>query len=278
MTQITQEKTVLVLGASGQLGRMMCALGAGDGLSLIPVYRDLRSGGVLWSPGAPVPQTLRADAVLALWGVTVGAPSDLAQNCELALAAQAIGHEIGADRVLHCSSVAVYRPGPAPLTETCPTAPVNPYGEAKLAMEEALAQAQGVKSTVMRIGNVAGADSLFAAGRRDGTTRVTRYPNGFGPLRSYIAPGDLVRALRCLLTCNPEDLPSVVNLAAPKPVRMEDLAKAMGWHVDWTDVADDGRQDITMQTDRLRTLIDLGPDASDPTHIARDVISGGWHL
>lgn len=254
----------------------MCALGSGPDLRLIPVHRRPSPQGLVWSPGQPVPDGLRCDVVLALWGVTTGAALDL--NTELAVAAQRLAKQTGADRVLHCSSMAVYEPGPDALSEISRTAPVSAYGAAKLAMEQALSKAPSPRPIFLRIGNVAGADSLFAAGRRQGRITLTRYPDGQSPLRSYIAPSDLARVLRALTLADLSDIPDVVNLSSPVPVRMGDLAQAMEWPIDWSDVPDDGRQVIVMQTDRLSHLVPAMGFASDARSMAQDVRAGGWHL
>lgn len=276
MTRNPQTKTALVLGASGKLGRMMCALGSGPDLRLIPVYRRPSPQGLIWSPGQTVPDGLRCDVVLALWGVTGGALLDL--NTELAVAAQRLAKQTGADRVLHCSSMAVYEPRSDALSETSRTAPIGDYGAAKLAMERALSKAPAPRPVFLRIGNVAGADSLFAAGRAQGRITLTRYPDGHSPLRSYIAPSDLARVLRHLALANLDDLPNTLNVAAPHPVRMGDLAQAMGWPIDWKDVPDDGRQVIVMQTDRLSRFVPPNGFVAAAQSMAQDVRAGGWHL
>ena len=164
-----------MLGASGQIGRFFCALGgtfAGQSAEIIPVFRNTRAfgQGVSWHPGAPVPPGLRADAVVALWGVTRGSDAQLSANSALAEAAIGLARQVGAGRVVHCSSIAVYAPATAPMAEDWPTRPVNAYGLSKLRMEQtALAQSGGgPRSLCLRIGNVAGADSLLAAGRAQG--------------------------------------------------------------------------------------------------------------
>jgi UDP-glucose 4-epimerase len=62
------------------------------------------------------------------------------------------------------SSRKVYAPSAAPLAETDPTGPQDPYGRHKLAAEEALRDRLGARLTVLRLGNVFGDER--AAGRR----------------------------------------------------------------------------------------------------------------
>lgn len=77
----------------------------------------------------------------------------------------------GVHRILFSSTAAVYGEpiGEAPLSETAPTAPVNPYGATKLAFEEALrwtGQAGGLSYAVLRYFNAAGADPDGEIGER----------------------------------------------------------------------------------------------------------------
>ena len=89
------------------------------------------------------------------------------------------------------SSAAVYgRPeGDAPLSETTEPRRVSGYGRAKRAMEQAVAEGQGV--TCLRIGNVAGADQLLlnaATATAQAPLILDRFADGTGPDRSYIGP------------------------------------------------------------------------------------------
>ena len=132
----------IVLGASGKLGRMLRRFWRRSppaGLTAHWQYREIPHGeGVLWRPGDPPPSGMpKIDAILALWGVTPGPGRDLAENSRLAIAAMELGAALGAERVLHCSSAAVYEPGPDPLDETRAGGAINAYGAAKLAMEAA---------------------------------------------------------------------------------------------------------------------------------------------
>lgn len=69
----------------------------------------------------------------------------------------AIKHEV--DRFVFTSSIAVYGAAPPPMTEETPPAPIDPYGIAKLAVEQDLAAAYeyfGLDYTVFRPHNVYG--------------------------------------------------------------------------------------------------------------------------
>jgi UDP-glucose 4-epimerase len=69
--------------------------------------------------------------------------------------------ESGVKRIVFSSTCAVYgTPASLPITEDLPTAPVNPYGQTKLAFERALhwyGEAYGLRSAVLRYFNAAGA-------------------------------------------------------------------------------------------------------------------------
>ena len=73
------------------------------------------------------------------------------------------------ERFIFSSSAAVYgSPGPAPVTEDAPTAPVNPYGRSKLITEWTLrdaAAAHDFSYVALRYFNVAGADPDGRAGQ-----------------------------------------------------------------------------------------------------------------
>jgi UDP-glucose-4-epimerase GalE len=75
----------------------------------------------------------------------------------------------GIKRLVFSSSCAVYgEPVHIPITEAHPKAPISPYGENKLAVEEALIDAakKGLKSISLRYFNAAGADKNLRAGER----------------------------------------------------------------------------------------------------------------
>ncbi|MDQ2090955.1 NAD-dependent epimerase/dehydratase family protein [Marimonas arenosa] len=277
MPEMQQERHILVLGASGKLGRMLRNLwrdAPPPGLSIHWQYRKNPQGdGLVWQPGAPAPSDLpEIDAVVALWGVTPGPGRDLAENSRLAVAAMALAKALGAGRVLHCSSAAVYEPGPEPRAEPEAGGAVNAYGAAKLAMEAAIAEATasgGPPSCAMRIANVVGADSLFAAIDR-GAGRITldRFDGGAGPRRSYLSVPTLARALQALVTCPIDALPDVVNLADPEPYEMEELARAAGCAVDWRPAPPSAAAMVELDTGRLQRLTGVLPRTS-----ATDIIA-----
>jgi UDP-glucose-4-epimerase GalE len=75
----------------------------------------------------------------------------------------------GVNKFVFSSSCAVYgEPIHIPITEAHPKAPISPYGENKLAIEEALLDTtkKGLKSISLRYFNAAGADKNLRAGER----------------------------------------------------------------------------------------------------------------
>lgn len=284
---ICKTRDVLILGASGKLGRMLWRHwqdAPPEGLTMSWQYRENPAEGALcWQVGAPTQGVLpRVDAIVALWGVTPGAGPgagrDLAENRSLALEAMVLGDSLGARRVLHCSSAAVYAPGPEAMSETQAGGAINAYGAAKLEMEAALSEWSrghpgGPASCAMRIANVVGADSLFGAlARGDGPITLDRFAGGEGPWRSYVSVSALARAIEALLTCEEADLPEVVNIATPKPVAMEALVRAAGFGIAWRDAPAGAAAMVVLDTARLADMVAL------PTETPEDMIKGWRRL
>jgi len=75
----------------------------------------------------------------------------------------------GVHKIVFSSTAAVYGEGRAFLTEDSPTAPINPYGESKLAFERILrwyGQIHGLKFVSLRYFNAAGASARFGEDHR----------------------------------------------------------------------------------------------------------------
>jgi nucleoside-diphosphate-sugar epimerase len=273
--------TVLVLGAGGRLGRMVRALWTADPpAGFRPRYVTRRpADDVCWQPGDPPPDLAGVCAVIALWGVTRGDPSALSMNATLARTALDLAVALGAQRVVHCSSAAVYGSG-AFLAERDRLAPATAYGVSKAQMEAEIAawhtRHPGLPaSVVLRIGNVAGADSLFVNLRPGGQVTLDRFEDGQGPRRSYLAPRDLARVLAWAVTS--DDPPSLVNLAAPSPVAMADLARAAGVGVVWRPALPGAQPEVTLDTGRLASAFPGDPLLADPALLVSGVrCTGIW--
>ena len=167
--------------------------------------------------------------ILALAGVVRGDAAALALNGTLARAACDAAEAAGGRPVILASSAAVYGAGAGrPCAETDAPAPLAPYGAAKAAMEADLAARPGV--TVLRIGNVLGADALFGAPPPAEGRVLDILPSGHGPERSFIGPQAFARALSRLvrLLAAGAELPRVINLALPGVVAMDALLTAAG--------------------------------------------------
>ena len=82
-------------------------------------------------------------------------------DVDLCLARRIGGRDIA---YVMLSSRKVYAPSDAPLSETAPTAPSDPYGRHKLAVEQALRDLLGERLTVLRLANIFGYER--APGRR----------------------------------------------------------------------------------------------------------------
>lgn len=243
---------ICVLGATGRLGAILRRhwVLAPDQ----PVLWQARSGSVPdaaagwlawdmlsepWPSGVALPEGV----VLNLAGVTGGDANALAANVDLGLAGCEAARISGARHVFLCSSSAVYGRGSAKqhtLGENDVPQPANPYGEAKLRMEEAALEWASHPGrpglTLLRIGNVLGADALIGGVRQGRIVTLDPVPGQpEGPMRSYIGPRSLASVLWRLaeLAQAGAALPPVLNIAAPLPVGMAELLEAGGISWQW---------------------------------------------
>ena len=275
MAQKPHPVRALVLGANGKLGNMICAVfgaQAAPRLAIHPVSRD-GSVGLGWSVGQSPDLLPRVDAVVALWGVTPAHGTPLSENSGLALAAMDLGRRLGANRVLHCSSAAIYGPSDRPLHEEDTPAPASPYGAAKADMETVLRpppEDDGPVPVILRIGNVAGAESLFAAMGRDGPVTLDRFSDGHGPDRSYIAPGDLAKVLEVLCTLPRSRLHRVYNVAAPRVTAMADIVRAAGRDLRWRPAPEGALRRVALDTARLAEVCPMPDHSSDASWLVAD--------
>ncbi|MDZ4310577.1 MAG: NAD(P)-dependent oxidoreductase [Cypionkella sp.] len=255
----------LVVGASGRVGRLLARAWARVGQAPTLQHRgealaaDLPQ--VEWHPlsGASLDKG-RFRAMIVLAGVVRG---DMTLNALLAEACCAAAVQAGIAQVLLASSSAVYGVnGGLACRENTPTHPVNDYGRSKLEAEAVANgwRARGLAITALRIGNVAGADALLAGIQPGQPTMIDCFADGTGPVRSYIGPITLADVLARLLG---QDLPPVLNLGAPHPVAMADLAQAAG--ADWRYQAAPATayQRITLDCDLLAQHYRFAEDQSD---------------
>lgn len=285
---------VLVLGSGGRIGQFLVRSWASrPPANLLPLWhaRQARAATpehLAWDmlaqplPGAWQSQGRERNGpgtvVLCLAGVVAGDHAALAQNSALALAALEAGQAMGARHVFLCSSAAVYGHASGPQPETAAPRPCSAYGAAKLEMERAALdwharQAQPPGLTLIRIGNVAGADALLGcAVLRPGPVALDRFANGHGPSRSYIGPGRLAAVLARLLALAVSDraqrLPRMLNIAEPGPVAMQALlqAAALPWH--WRAAPATALQAQALDLARLARLMPL--PVADPARMVAE--------
>ena len=250
---------IVVLGSGGKLGRL-----------LRPVFPCpatwLTRGDVDVTDSNALCAALQgADAILCLAGITHGRPEPMDLNTDLATHVLDAARQVGAGRVFLFSSAAVYGRLPGVLTETGPVAPASPYGLAKLAMEHA-AQRHSHPCTVLRLGNVAGADAILG-GWKPGFALDT-LADGSTPRRSYIGPARLAHVLADL--CAADDLPALMNVAAPGAVQMGRLLDAAG--LEWRPRPADGETiaEVTLDTNRLARFTAFEPSDSTAQGVVAD--------
>jgi nucleoside-diphosphate-sugar epimerase len=269
---------ILVLGASGRLG---CALRVrvyrtklgGRPIDMIWQFRsretqpDGASSGqdLAWDLlGGECPPGLRADIVVGLAGIVPGRVQDMKRNVDIGLASLRVAQAVQARHVFLTSSAAVY--GNGPFGEQDTPVPLNAYGAAKLAMEQA-AQAwcadhagQGSRLgprlglTVLRIGNVAGADALLGPGPRHVDLDVGLDHRSLS--RSYIGPNrlsDMIVDLSQMAAAG-RALPPILNVALAPSVSFRDLLDAAGWAYTETLRPDLSPIDVELETGLLHGL------------------------
>ncbi len=257
---------LIVTGAGGRLGRILQAAWAEGGVPLRPVWTGRGAGlPVEWDLLADMPKGLpRGAVVLHLAGATPhGRHRAMLRNVALVPPLLRMCRETGARRLLFMSSAAVYPPG-GPWDEAAALAPSNPYGRSK-AEAEALIRAQShTPVTILRPGNIAGADALLGP-RAPEEILLDPVPGQLGgPLRSWIGARMLAHALAAL--CQ-RDLPPVLNLVQSPPLRMGELLQASGlpWRYGATPAA---VPVATQDTALLQTILPL-PRAS-PARLAAE--------
>jgi UDP-glucose-4-epimerase GalE len=265
---------LLVTGGAGYIGShaLRALLRAGHSAVVID---DLRAGHERFVTGAPLWKGdvgdrggLRAlferygpfDGVLHFAASisvaeSVRRPLDYFRNNvvgSLALIEAAVEH--GARAFVLSSSAAVYgHPELQPIPESCPPAPINPYGASKAAVEEALAhveRAHGLRWTALRYFNACGADPEgdlgechepethlipvaleAAAGLRPELVLFgTDYPTRDGTcIRDYVHVADLadahVRAIEALLEGGPG---GAYNLGTGRGRTNREVVEAVG--------------------------------------------------
>jgi UDP-glucose-4-epimerase GalE len=177
----SMSQSILVTGGAGYVGSHACKALAAAGYAPV-VYDNLSRGvaaAVKWGPlvegdlhdSARLVEALRSHAVSAVMhfaafayvGESVANPElYYRNNVGGTLALLAAMREAGVGTIVFSSTCAVYGvPESLPIRETTPKAPLNPYGETKLAIERALgwyAAGYGLRYAALRYFNAAGGD------------------------------------------------------------------------------------------------------------------------
>ena len=244
----------LILGGTGRLGRALARAWPATAPQPVWQSRDGAGGTLAWDIlSAPAPDVPPVSGVIVLAGVLRGDSAALGLNTALAQAGCDLAAALGVPALV-ASSQAVYGPQPGLLSETAPCAPAGAYGQAKLAMERAVAAPH---VTCLRIGNVAGCDTLADAVARPPVV-LDRFADGQGPRRAMLGAADMTRALPALLAA--ADRPPVVNLARPGLVAMADLLDALGVPFGWRPAPPSALQALEMDVTLLQGICPL-PDA-----------------
>lgn len=224
---------------------------------------------LVFDPLAGPPVSGPVDLVISLAGVVPGRGA-LSLNIDLGLAAVNCAIALNARHVMLSSSAAVYGAATGLLSEESTARPTSAYGLAKLEMENkalSLAQSHGIQATMLRIGNVAGADALLdQAGLQ---RKLDRFPSGDGPVRSYIGPKELSSVLISLVHCiiSGIPLPPRLNVAERGGVAMVDLCKVAGLEITWQPAPATALESVVLDVTCLGGLISVR-DAD-----ARDIVS-----
>lgn len=277
-----QTTRALVLGSSGRVGRMLRQAWAKDSAGIEFAFQTRYPSAacdLLWdvldAPPDAVVQSAPFDAMIVLSGVVPGPDADVTRNAAIGCAAILAAAKLCIPMVFLASSSAVYGGGrPAAFHEADATAPVNAYGEAKLAMEvqcRAQARSAGVRLCLLRIGNVAGADALLLNARKLAPGQrlaMDVFADGGTPVRSYIGPQSFAQVI-CTLIHGRDAVPEVLNIAAQRPVSMRALAESAAVPFDLRPAPATAQQHITLDCAVLAALHQFAPADSDPDEMVR---------
>lgn len=273
----------VVTGAAGRVGRALRAVLGGHAAGGPILWSARRPGqgiDLVWDIGTDPPPALPEGCViLHLAGQTRGDAAALAENCRSAQFLGKAAQIAQARHVFLMSSVAVYRPEPTPIPEDRPPDPISPYGQAKLLAERALqAEVPADRLTLLRLGNLAGADALLTAARAGPVVLDPIAGRRGGPERSYIGPQSLARTLEALIAAARlgAPLPAILNLAQPPALAMADLltAAAADWRFGPPRAA--ALPIVAVSVARLAALVDLPAATAEGMIAELDSLKSVW--
>ena len=265
----------VVLGSTGRAGNFLHRAWSGGHVSPPgPVYWQTRAApraenSLSWDIlTEPPPDLSGARVLINLAGATAGSPQLVEANTALALKSLEAAAARGLAHVFIASSAAVYGAGEQSHAEPEVLAPVSDYGRAKAEMEAAVlrwaedAGCNGPKATLLRIGNIAGADALLGRFRSGCAMVLDQFDDGTGPVRSYIGPASLAGVLAGLVrrAAQGRPLPQVLNVAAERPVAMSELLEQADIPWSWRPAPPSALPRVVLDTARLAGL-GLAPGA-----------------
>ncbi|WP_425093907.1 NAD-dependent epimerase/dehydratase family protein [Tropicimonas sp. S265A] len=268
---------VLVLGGTSRIAGMMRRWHPGGADVIWGARQGRGPGGPDWvqvdtrtDPAALAAACAQVDVILDLSGPTNNPARAVAGFEAIPDLARAVAHAARGKPLLWMSSAAVYGPR-RNAREDAPRTPVSAYGRAKLRAEDDLIGRPGV--TVLRLGNVAGADALLGQARPGLSIRLDRFADGSTPYRSYIGPKTLAESLFFLIgqAASGQVLPPVLNLSAPGPgVEMAALLKAARLGFTLQTAPPEAVSAITLDTAALAALLPLPDELGTAAAIVAD--------
>lgn len=256
-------KRALILGANGRIGRLLRT-----GLNgVTPIWQARADADlcfdIMTDTDALRAACARADVILTLAGTTHHSDAGLA-DLNVALPRKVLDNAQG-KHVFLMSSAAVYGAQSGEMFEGSALRPGNAYGTQKVAME-VLAKAHKAPCTILRLGNVVGADALLGTGQDNFT--LHSFPDGTTPLRSYIGPRLLGHVLGALMAR--DALPPILNIATPEPVSMADLLRAAGHSWTTAPAPESAIACVSLNTALLQSLVPLPKNASRAPALVSD--------
>ena len=185
-----------------------------------------------------IPDLPDGAVLLHLAAALPGRQSDLSANAAMIAPVLAACQRHQIAHLFFASTAAVYDGAPEAAAEDMAPAPQSAYGRAKFAAETVLRRDAGSQPyTILRIGNVLGADALLGdRGAAAGPIALDHIDGATtGPLRSRIAPLALARNFgRLIKMVGHAPLPEVLNLAQDPPIGMAELLLAAGREWQWS--------------------------------------------
>lgn len=256
----------LILGATGQIGRMLRACAA-EVWDVEPIWQSRRADtqSLRWDILNDSAPDVSCSGIIMLAG-RVSDPAKV--HIALAKAACDLGERLGV-RVLIASSQAVYGAAENLVSETSPCAPVSEYGRAKLAMEQSVAGRSNV--CCLRIGNVVGADQLMQSAAT-GRVALDQWEDGTGPSRAMIGPVSLGAAFAGLMRS--AEVPPILNLAQPGVVSMQSLVEETGAELDWVRAGPNALHRLELDVSAAQALVSL--DVPSAARLVAEARQCGW--